>query len=40
MLQGASTDLFNTLVPKAHNIVCQNLPFPLQLKPLRVSSEL
>ena len=31
MLQEASTDLFNLLVPKAHNSECQNLLFPLQL---------
>ena len=27
----ANTDLFNPLVPKAHNSECQNLPFPLQI---------
>ena len=25
MLQTANTDIFNLLVPKAHNIECQNL---------------
>ena len=28
MLQAANTDLFNPLVPKFHNSVCQNLLFP------------
>ena len=37
MLQGGSTDLFNPLVPKAHNSECQNLPFPLQIEGLKVS---
>ena len=37
MLQGAKTDLFNPLVPKAHNSECQNLVFPLQIKPVKVS---
>ena len=34
MLQAANTDLFNPLVPKAHNKFnkCQNLLFPLQIK--------
>ena len=36
MLQAANTDIFNPLVPKAHNSECQNL-FPLQMKPLKVS---
>ena len=31
MLQVASTDNFNPTVPKAHNRVCLNLPFPLQI---------
>ena len=26
-VQGANTELFNPLVPKAHNNECQNLPF-------------
>ena len=34
MLQAASTDLLKPLVPKAHNSECQNLLFPLQIKPL------
>ena len=37
MLQGANTDLFNPLVPKAHNSKCQNLRFPLQIKPVKTS---
>ena len=32
MLQRASIDLFNPLVPKAHNSEGQNLLFPLQIK--------
>ena len=32
MLQRANTNLFNPLVPKAHNNECQNLLFPLQIK--------
>ena len=34
MLLAANTDLFNPLVPKAHNRECQYLPFPLQIKPV------
>ena len=34
MLQTANTDLFNQLVPKAHKSECQNLLFPLQIKPV------
>ena len=37
MLQAANTDLFNPLVPKAHNSECQNLQFLLQIKPVKVS---
>ena len=40
MLPGAKTDLFDPLVPKVskiHNIECQNLLFPLQIKPVKVS---
>ena len=37
MLQAANTDLFNPLVPKAHNSECQNLLFHLQIKPAKVS---
>ena len=37
MLQRANTDLFNPLVPKADNSECQNLLFPLQIKPVKVS---
>ena len=32
-----NTDLFNPLVPKAHNSESQNLPIPLQNNPVRVS---
>ena len=37
MLQAANTDLFNPLVPKAHNSECRNLLFPLEIKPVIVS---
>ena len=38
MLQSASTDLFNPFVPKAkYNSECQNVLFPLQIKPVKVS---
>ena len=37
MLQAAYTDLFNPLVPKAHNGECHNLLFSLQIKPVKVS---
>ena len=37
MFQGA--DLFNPLVPKAHNSEWQNLPFPLQTKPVKVGQS-
>ena len=39
MLQGSNTDLFNPLplVPNAYNSECQNLLFPLQIKPVKVS---
>ena len=36
MLQAANTDLFNPLVPNAYNSECQNLLFPLQIKPVKV----
>ena len=36
MLQGANTDLFSPLVPKAYKSECQNLPFFLQIKQLKV----
>ena len=36
MLQAANIDLFNPLVPKAHNSGCQNLLFPLQIMPVKV----
>ena len=35
MLQEANIDLFNPLVPKAHISECQNLLFPLQIKPVK-----
>ena len=37
MLQGANTDLFNPLAPKAHNRECQNPLFPLPIKPVKDS---
>ena len=37
MLQAANTGLFTPLVPEAHNSECQNLSFPLQMKPAKVS---
>ena len=37
MLQAANTDLVNPLVPKAYNSECQNLRFPLEIKPGKVS---
>ena len=40
MLQGANTDLFNPLVPEAHNSECQNLLFPSQIKPQEVNLKL
>ena len=40
MLKGAKLSLFNQSVPKDHNAMvngeCQNLLFPLQIKPLKV----
>ena len=30
------TELFNPLVPKAHNSECQNILFPLQIEPARL----
>ena len=36
MLQAANTDLFNPLVPEAHNSEC-NLPFPVQIKAAKVN---
>ena len=35
MLQAGKTDLFNPLVPKVHNSKCQNLLFPVQIKPVK-----
>ena len=40
MLQAANTDPFNPLVNKAHNCECQNLLFPLQIKPVKVNLKL
>ena len=37
ILLAANTDLFNPLVPKAHNSCVNNLLFPLQIKPLKVN---
>ena len=37
MLQGAIIDLINPLVSIAHNSECQSVPFPLQIKPVKVS---
>ena len=37
MLPTANTELFNPILPKAHNSECQNLLFLLQIKPLIVS---
>ena len=36
MLQMANTDLFNPLVPKAHDSECLNLLFSLQIKPSKI----
>ena len=35
MLQAANSDLFNPLVPIAHNSYCQNILFPVQIKPVK-----
>ena len=37
ILQEATTDIFNSLVPKACNIQCQNLLFSLQNKLLKIN---
>ena len=37
MLQAANTDLFNPLLPKAHNSECQNIIFPFEIKPVKIS---
>ena len=39
MLQAANIDLFNPLVPKAHNSECQNL-FPFRVKPVKVNLKI
>ena len=36
-LQTANIDPKVPLVPKTRNIECQNLPFPLQIKPVKLS---
>ena len=33
LLQAANIKLFNPLIHKAHNSDCQNLQFPLKIKP-------
>ena len=40
MLQTANTDLYNQLIPKAHNSECQYPLFPLQIKPIKVNLKL
>ena len=40
MLQAANTFLYNPLASKAHNSECQNLLFPLQIKPVKVNLKL
>ena len=40
MLQADNTDLFHPFVTKAHNCECQNLIFPLQMKPLKSKVKL
>ena len=37
MLQAANTDLLNPLASEGHNSECQTLPFPLQIKPVKVT---
>ena len=37
MFQAANTDFFYPLVPMAHKSERQNLLFPLQIKPTKVS---
>ena len=39
MLQAANANLFNSLVPKAHNSEGQKILFPLQMKPAKVSKS-
>ena len=39
ILQADYTDRFNPLVPKTHNSECQNLPFLLGIKPVKVSQS-
>ena len=38
--QADIADLFKTLLPKAHNSECQNLPFPLQINPFLPTGQL
>ena len=40
MLEAGNTDLFNPLVPKAHDSECQNLLFPLQIKQVKANLKL
>ena len=40
MLQATSTDNLNPLVPKAQDSECQNLPFLLQIRPVKVNLKL
>ena len=37
MLQASNTGILNWSVSKDHNSECQNLQFPLQIKPVVVS---
>ena len=37
MLQAANTDVFYPLIHEARNSECQNILFPLQIKPVKVS---
>ena len=39
MLQAANSDIFNSLVPKAHNSECQNLLSPSQINRVKVSKQ-
>ena len=40
MLQAASTDFFNPLVPKGQNSEYQNLLVPLQINPIKIKLKL
>ena len=37
MLQSANTNIFILLAPITHNSECQNLIFPLKIKPVKVN---